>query len=202
LNVFVNLLGVTVQRSARDRLLDAAVQAAAVHGLAKLSVGDVARVAGLSRQTLYKYFPSKEALVAEAVAREADTMIAAVTAAADAHDDPRDALEAAIVTTLRLTRAHPLLDRLIQTEPEALLPLLVSGEGAVMATVRAAVEQIVGRKVPDLSPDQLRQCADLLTRVLVSYGVSPPDQTPEQVASFMADLVSYGLVTPSLLAPT
>lgn len=149
-----------------------------------------------------KYFPSKEALVAEAVAREADTMIAAVTAAADAHDDPRDALEAAIVTTLRLTRAHPLLDRLIQTEPEALLPLLVSGEGAVMATVRAAVEQIVGRKVPDLSPDQLRQCADLLTRVLVSYGVSPPDQTPEQVASFMADLVSYGLVTPSLLAPT
>ncbi len=188
-------------RSARDRLLDATVEAAAVHGLAKLSVGDVARAAGLSRQTLYKHFPSKGALIAEAVGREAGAMIAAVASAADAHDDPRDALEAAIVTTLRLAREHPLLDRLVNTEPEALLPLLVSSQSSVMASVSSAVEQIIERKVPGLAPDQLRQSADLLTRVLVSYGVSPPAEPPEQVAAFMADLVSYGLVTPGLLTP-
>ncbi|MCX7621640.1 MAG: TetR family transcriptional regulator [Acidimicrobiales bacterium] len=186
--------------SARERLLDAAVRAAAVHGLAKLSVGDVARAAGLSRQTLYKYFPSKEALIAEAVSREADAMIAEVVAAADAHDDPRDALEAAIVTTLRLARAHPLLDRLITTEPEALLPVLMSRQGPVLATVRAVVAQIVERKLPNLAPEELRHSADLLARVLLSYAMNPPEETPEQVAAFMADLVGYGLVQPDLLS--
>ena len=47
-----------------QRLLDAALEAATIHGITKLSMGDVARRAGLSRQTLYRYFPSKDALIA------------------------------------------------------------------------------------------------------------------------------------------
>ncbi len=53
--------------SIEQRLLDAGLEAATIHGIAKLSMGDVARRAGLSRQTLYRYFPSKDALVAAIV---------------------------------------------------------------------------------------------------------------------------------------
>ena len=65
----------------RDQVLTAAVDAASIHGIAKLSMADVARLAGLSRQTVYRHFPSKDALVAEVIASEtahlADGVIAA-----------------------------------------------------------------------------------------------------------------------------
>lgn len=181
--------------SVPDRLLDATVEAAAAHGLTRLSVGDVARQAGLSRQTLYKHFPSKDALVAAAVLRESQTMVAQIVAAADTHDDLQDALEAAIFTTLVLTREHPLLDRLVRTEPEALLPLLLSDGGPVTMTVRAVVEAIVDQRIPALSPLELRRTADLLSRVLISYAVSAPDDPPEEVARFMAALLTGGILT-------
>ena len=100
----------------RDRVLQAAVEAAAIHGISRLTVGDVAKRAGVSRPTLYKHFRSKEELVAAAVEREADRMVSAV-APAELPDDPRAALEAGILAVLQVTRDHPLLDRLIRTEP-------------------------------------------------------------------------------------
>src|SRR3954467_7218449 len=96
--------------SVRDRLLAAAGEAASIHGLHRLSVGDVAQRAGLSRQTLYKHFPNKDAIVAEAVLRECEAVAAAVAGAAAEHEDLTEALDAAIATTLRLAREHPLLD--------------------------------------------------------------------------------------------
>ena len=48
-----------------QRLLDAALEAATIHGITRMSMGDVARRAGLSRQTLYRYFPSKDDLINE-----------------------------------------------------------------------------------------------------------------------------------------
>lgn len=181
--------------TARDRLLDATVEAAATHGLARLSVGDVARQAGLSRQTLYKHFASKDALVAEAVLRESQEMVAAIVAAAEAHDDIQGALEAGILTTLLLTREHPLLDRLVRTEPEALLPLLLSDGGPVTLAVRSVIEGIVATRMPALSPLELRRTADLLSRVLISYAVSAPDDPPEVVAQFMATLLTGGILS-------
>lgn len=184
----------------RDRLLDATIEAASIHGLSRLSVGDVAARAGLSRQTLYKHFPNKDALVAEAVLREAQAMVGQIVAAAESLDDPQASLEAAILLTLRLTREHPLLDRLVRTEPEALLPLLIGDGGVVAVAVRSVVEQIIGERLPDLDPVEIRRVADLLSRVLISYAVSAPDDPPEVVASFVATLVTSGLNDPALPA--
>jgi AcrR family transcriptional regulator len=176
-----------------DRLLDAAVEVATIHGLARLSVGDVAKRAGLSRQTLYKHFSSRDALIAAAVVREATTLTTQIIAAAAPLDDPADALRAAIVATLRLTREHPLLDRLVRTEPETLLPFVVGDTGPVAGTVRAVVEQIIDQKTPGLSPVELRRVADLVTRLLISYAVSAPDDPPEVVADVLADVLTAGL---------
>lgn len=178
----------------RDRLLDAALGSAAIHGLAKLSVGDVARQAGLSRQTLYKHFPSKEALVAETILREAQRMVAEIVAAADAEDDPERSLEVAILTTLRVARDHPLLDRLVRTEPEALLPFLIADGGVVGTAVRGIVEQIIDQKVPGLPPVARRRVADMASRLLISYAVNAPDDPPELVAESLAQMMTGGLV--------
>ena len=50
-----------------ERILVATIEAASVHGIGRLSVADVAKRAGVSRPTVYKHFPSKDALVAAAV---------------------------------------------------------------------------------------------------------------------------------------
>ena len=182
-------------RSARDRLLDAAVDVATTNGLTKLSVGDVAKRAGLSRQTLYKHFASKEDLVAQAVLRETGDMVEQVVVAADAHEDPEDSLEAAIATMLRVARAHPLLDRLITTEPEALLPLLVGDRGPVPGAVRAVGESVLAQRLPDLDPADVHRAADVLGRLLVSYAVAAPDESPEVVAAFLARTLTAGLTS-------
>ncbi|HEX6421841.1 MAG TPA: TetR family transcriptional regulator [Acidimicrobiales bacterium] len=176
----------------RERILRAAIEAAAVHGLRRLSVADVAKRAGLSRPTLYKHFPSKDALVVAAVRREADRIMDAVADAVDATDDPRSALEVGVLTALRLLRDHPLLDRVVRTEPEVLVPLLTTDDARVLATVRVPVERMIARRFPLLGPVPTRRTADLLTRLLVSYALSAPDDPPEVVAALVAGLVLDG----------
>src|SRR5215475_2547574 len=47
----------------RTRILDGALRAIAHHGLAKLGMSDVSAHAGVSRGTLYRYFPNREELL-------------------------------------------------------------------------------------------------------------------------------------------
>jgi len=178
-------------QSIEQRLLDAALEAATIHGIAKLSMGDVAGRADLSRQTLYRHFPSKQALVAAVVADETTKLIEQVTGAAVAHDDPRSSLEAGLVAALRVSRDHPLLDRLVRTEPETLLPLLVAEDSPAMLQIRAVVEALVAERNPEVATDPvaLRRFADVVTRLLVSYAVSAPDDPPEVVAHHLAHLL-------------
>ena len=181
--------------SIRQQILSAAVEAATVHGITKLSMGDVARQAKLSRQTLYRHFPNKDALIAEVVLAETDALIETVVAAGQEHQDPRDALAAGLLAALRAAREHPLLDRLIRTEPEALLPLLTTDGGPVMARVRSVVETILAERLGGLDPLPLRRFADIVSRLLISYAVSAPDDPPEEVAAFVATFLTHGAIS-------
>lgn len=187
--------------SVRDQLLDAALDVAAMHGIARLSVGDVAKRAGYSRQTLYKHFGSREELIAQTVLREAGRMVEQVIAAAEQHDEPMASLETAIVTTLRLVRGHPLLDRLLATEPEALLPLLIEGEGSVLDALDLICRQMLESRIPELRAEQVAAGADLLSRMLLSYAVRPPEQSPESIARFLSTAVVAGVVAPTPVPP-
>ena len=185
----------------RDTILDAAVEGAALYGLAKLSMSDIASLAGISRPTLYKHFSSKDDLVAAAVQREAVRLVGTVLEAAQEQADPAAALEAAVVMALRQTREHPLLDRIIGSEPETLLPYLttdrIGGDGgggaAVLLFVRTAAEALVREHLGD-SLDELliRRLADMVARLLVSYAISAPDDRPEVVASTIVTILLGG----------
>ena len=176
-----------------ERILQAAVEVAAVHGVTRLSVLDVAKRAGLSRPTLYKHFPSKDALVAAAVQREAAAMADAVRTVVDSIDAPQAALEAGVLGDLRLVRDHPLLDRVVRTEPEVLVPLLTTDASPVMGALRLPVEEMVLRKYPALDHVARRRVADLLVRLLISYALSAPDDPPDVVASMVAAVLVGGI---------
>src|SRR5215471_114441 len=178
-----------------ERILDAAVEAASIHGITRLSVADVAKRAGLSRPTLYKRYPSKQALVSAAVVREAARVIQAVQEAVDAVDR-REGGKAALVvgmgTALRLLREHPLLDRIVRSEPETLVPALTTDDGLVLSVVRPPIEAMIADHFGPLDPVTSRRIADMLTRLLISYALSAPDDPPEVVAAVVAAVVVDG----------
>jgi AcrR family transcriptional regulator len=176
-----------------DRILGAAIEAASVHGIGRLSVADVAKRAGVSRPTVYKHFPSKDALVAAAVRREAAAFVTAVTSAIAPIADAREAVGAAVLLTLELARQHPLLDRVVRTEPERLVPLLTTDEGRVLPLVRIPVEAVVAERFPGLDGVTRRRTADVVVRLLISFALNPPDDPPEVVAGIVAGVLVDGV---------
>ena len=162
-------------------------------GLGRLTVEDVSREAEVSRQTVYRYFGNRDGLVNAVILREEETLIARMVAAGEGHSDLRPALEAALREALLAAREHPLLDRLLASEPEALLPFLTTGRGPVLSAARPVVAEVLGAYVPHVGEAQLELVADVAARLLVSYAIDPPDADVDDTASGLADLIVNGV---------
>ena len=94
-------------------ILDAALVEVLAHGIRRTSASEIARRAGVSRQTLYRYWPDVQAMLAALVTRELFAVIP--------HGNQPSTLEELtddLVETADLVRALPLVDRLRQTDPE------------------------------------------------------------------------------------
>lgn len=175
------------------RILDATMAVMGDYGITRMSLEDVARRAGLSRQTVYRYFPNKQALLAAAALREEEAYIANVLEAAARHDDLHSAFRAAVAAALETAREDALLNRLLATEPEALLPLLTTDSGPVLSAARRAVEAILTPRLAGASPEWIQAAADAVARLVVSYVINPAPDPPPVVAGRLADLIVGGL---------
>jgi AcrR family transcriptional regulator len=175
----------------RDRILDGAFEAVATFGLSRLTMDDVARLAGLSRQSLYRYFDSKDALIQALVYREEETFLEGIRAAHARHGRLEDAMREAILFSLRTARQHPLLDRLLASEPQVILPFLTTRGGGLVARARAVLEELAGRW--EVAPELIHRTADVGVRAMVSYVVTPTEDDPEDVARELARILATAL---------
>lgn len=97
----------------RTALLDAALAEVLAHGIRRTTASDIARRAAVSRQTLYRYWPDVQALLAALVTRELFAMVPR-GASASSLEEFADGL----VETADRIRSLPLVDRLRETDPE------------------------------------------------------------------------------------
>lgn len=179
----------------RQSVLDAALALLADRGVGKLTLEDVAGEAGVSRQTVYRHFGSREGLISAVILREEERLIARMTRrASQAGLSTESAIHAAIEEALIAAREHPLLDRLLASEPETLLPFLTMNHGPVLSAARPVVEELLHDRLPDVPRDQLAADADALTRLIVSYAISPGEAPPQATAKRLADLACRGLL--------
>lgn len=95
--------------AARESLLDAAYTALARRPWSTVRMVDVAAAAGVSRQTLYNEFGSKEGLARALVRREADGYLAGVERALATHNDARERLTATAEWTAVTAKDNPLV---------------------------------------------------------------------------------------------
>src|SRR5439155_3927540 len=89
------------------RILDATFRALQDFGLSRLTVEDVAQRAGLSRQTVYRYFPSKDHLMLAVVSREEEKFLDGVRAAFVENDELHEAIAVSTRFVLTYAREHP-----------------------------------------------------------------------------------------------
>jgi AcrR family transcriptional regulator len=110
-----------------ERILDAAYELVLAVGMRRVTMAELARAADVSRATLYRRFPNVDAVVAALTTRE----LAAISAAAFARPrkDARSSIVAAIVATVRAVREHPLTRKILDVDPEFLLPYLLQRRG-------------------------------------------------------------------------
>ena len=177
----------------RGRILDSALAAVTTFGLSRFTMDDVARLAGLSRQSVYRYFDSKDTLVMAIVEREEEAFIDGVRAVHARHVDLEDAMREAVLFCLRAAREHPLLDRLLASEPETLLPYLTTRAGGLIERARAVLEELAAQR-PGVDPRLAHRSADLGVRAIISYTLTPADDPAEDVARGIARI----LVSPLL----
>ncbi|WP_439591475.1 TetR/AcrR family transcriptional regulator [Microbacterium sp.] len=95
-------------------ILDAARDEVLAYGIRKTTASDIAKRAGIARQTLYRYYPDAQAVFAALVTRE----LVAVLPVAAPPAETLDELVGMLVATAGAIRRMPLVDRLRETDPE------------------------------------------------------------------------------------
>jgi AcrR family transcriptional regulator len=92
---------------AAERILDAAAELFVERGVDMVGMGDIAKAAGCSRATLYRYFENREALHTAYVHRAAYAVYHRISDRLRGIDDPQKRLVEGFTTALSLVRKTP-----------------------------------------------------------------------------------------------
>ncbi len=165
-----------------DPLLDAARESILAVGWKRSTLTDVARRAGVSRMTIYRRWPDMQTLMADLMTREWGGLLGD-TSEPDARADAVSAISATVATTVGALRRNELFAKIVQVDPEVLLPYLLDRRGrtqdALLDVLEAAISQ--GQRAGSVRPGD----PALLARsvLLASYGfaLSAPTMTGDGV---------------------
>ncbi|MEU2660517.1 TetR family transcriptional regulator [Streptomyces sp. NPDC007325] len=177
----------TVRTLLRERLLDAAFVRVSEHGFAKLRMAHLAGDVGVSRQTLYSEFPSKEAVGEALFRRELERCLVGVQQALDTHrDDLRAAVEAAVAFTLTLAGRNPLIRAMLTSAGEdGLLPYLTTRSAAAFELATTTADTYAAETWPSLDPVARELAVDAAVRLTASHVVqaaAPPGESARRIA--------------------
>lgn len=153
------------KRNTDDAILDAAREAVLDLGVRRTTVAEIARRTGLSRPTIYRHFPDVDACVSALMTREFGALIGAALGDAEPAPHARARLVGSTVLIVERLVAHPLFVRVLDVDPQLLLPYLTDRFGG---TQRAGIELFRGLVEEGQADGSLRTGdPELLSRCLV-----------------------------------
>ncbi|MDR7172150.1 AcrR family transcriptional regulator [Nocardia kruczakiae] len=165
-------------------VLDAALLAFLDFGIKRTSMVEVARRGRLSLATLYRRFAGKSDLIQAVGLWQARQFVEQVDAAVQRQIDrdasAEDQIVELFVAFLDGLRGNKLLDRLLTTEPEVVLPYLTVQGAPVIELGRDYVAEFITRlqaegKLPQYDPMPL---AELVARNALSLALTPQTLIP------------------------
>ncbi|GAA0607407.1 TetR/AcrR family transcriptional regulator [Streptomyces crystallinus] len=185
--------------TAREALLDAALSALTARPWSAVRMVDVASAAGVSRQTLYNEFGSKDGLARALVRREADVYLRGVDRVLAERVAAADRLVALAEWTVRSARTSALIRALLTgcwgerlPAPRARRTLGahspvpaqrradagVPGPSELVATVRDRSLAVLEKELPAVEPVELARCCETVVRLALSYVLAPDPGPP------------------------
>ncbi|WP_063128092.1 TetR/AcrR family transcriptional regulator [Nocardia fusca] len=174
----------TPRRDQDQSVLSAALQAFLDFGIKRTSMVEVARRGGLSLATLYRRFSSKSDLIQAVGLAQTRDFIEGVDAAVQQQIErdagAEDQIVELFVAFLAGLRGNQLLDRLLNTEPEIVLPYLTTRGAPVIELGRDYVAEFITRlqgegKLPEYDPLPL---AEMIARTALSLALTPQTVIP------------------------
>lgn len=196
----------TTDPALRERLLEAAYTCVARFGMGKTTIDDVVKESSVSRATIYRAFPGgKDELMREVVAWEMGRFFGSLAEAVAGAPDFATLVEEGLVFAHRAVVEHEVLQKVLVTEPERLLPLLTTETHRPLVFITGYLvpflerEEREGRVWPGLD---LERAADYVARMLLSLIGSPGQwdlDDPVQVHELVRTELLAGVLVPEAL---
>ncbi|MGZ3103056.1 TetR/AcrR family transcriptional regulator [Streptomyces sp. H72] len=183
--------------SDKDTVLDAVRDCVLAVGVRRTTMTDVARRAGVSRMTLYRRWPDVRSLVGDLMTRE---WIAVATGAIPAPRPgvaTRSRVVEGLVTGIEAFRAHPLFTKIVDVDPELLLPYVLDRRGASQEALLELLADALGEGHADGSvrPAHPGRQARSVLLIVQSFALSLRTMTDEDDAELTSAALLAELCT-------
>lgn len=180
-----------------DAVLDAVRDCVLAVGVRRTTLTDVARRAGVSRMTLYRRWPDVRTLVGDLMTREWVDVATRAIPERSPQTHARRQLVDGLVAGVESFRAHPLFRKIVDVDPELLLPYVLDRRGAsqnaLLGLLADGLEE--GHADGSVRVDHLERQARSVLLVVQSFTLSLRTMTAEDdaelsSAAFLTELRS------------
>jgi AcrR family transcriptional regulator len=180
-----------VYGATEGRILSAALGLIGRRGVKRLGMQEVSEAAGVSRGTLYRYFPSKDHLLNGVAGYDEGRFTNGLAIALAPVHDPADRIQTLVAFAFDYIRLHPARS-LFASEPEFVLGYLFQHLPKLRAALLAQLGDAFD-SVPAVSSGSVTrgQLADVVVRLFVSSLIMPEADDRALVQSINALLLAH-----------
>src|ERR1700722_1204092 len=184
------------------RILAAASAAIDSRG-ADISIADVARALGVTRQTVYRYFPSTDALLLAAATHAATDFLDRLAAHLSGITDPAEAVTEGIATTLEWLPTDKHIGLLLARDRGTTFTAEVTSEVALQFADSMLRRFDVDWAAWGLTDDDLAELGEHLLRIIQSFIIDPgrPPRLNENLRDYLRRWVGSALGNASVNCP-
>ncbi len=180
---------------AAQRIVDAAVKLIAQRGGA-VSIADVAAEIGVIRQTVYRYFPTADALMKAAAFASVDEFFDQLAAAVQGIPDPADAMVEGVLFTLEEVARNPHLGTLLSQSSGGTHTSDVASPTSQGFGLRMLTRFDVDWAHYGYDESAKRDLVEFTLRVILSFFVAPNEasRSREELRRFLRDWLGSAIL--------
>lgn len=183
----------------RESILDAAAARASQVDWSQVRIADIADDVGVSRQTIYNEFGSKDQLGKALFGREMAAYTVGILETTKNAVDLGEAIRASVVWILAQARSNEMVQRTLRDARtgnagnETLLPLLTVNAHQILLPARDALTDYFESRWPSGDLDRATILVELVIRFVISFVIVPSDQPEEVMVDTIVDMIKRSL---------
>lgn len=184
-----------------SRILTAVDEEIAEHGAA-IRLADVARRLGVTRQTVYRYFPNADALLIASAMRAVNGFIDQVADHVSGLDDPITAVVESVSFGVERLSGDPQLERLLSRSGEGEVVVSLTSDTAIAFCLSVFHRLDVDWQLHGFDTAALRELAEMTLRTVQSM-LTDPGQEPRrgvELRRFVARWLGPAVLYPRLMS--